>query len=57
MPKYLFSIEQPDGPPPGNIGQIMHDVGEVEDAMREAGIWLFSGGLTPADSATVSAAR
>ena len=55
MPKYLLSIEQPDGPTPEPevLEPIMREIGAIEDAMREAGIWVFSGGLIAADSATV----
>ncbi|GAB7042203.1 MULTISPECIES: YciI family protein [Catenuloplanes] len=55
MPKYLLSIEQPDGPAPEPeiLEPIMREVGAIRDAMREAGIWVFGGGLTAPESATV----
>ncbi|MDR7274427.1 YciI family protein [Catenuloplanes atrovinosus] len=55
MPHYLLSIQQPDGPPPGPevLDPIMRDVEIVNTAMRDAGVWVFAGGLTDAASATV----
>ena len=55
MPKYLLSIEQPDGPTPAPevLEPIMRELSSIEDAMRDAGVWIFSGGLTSPSSATV----
>jgi hypothetical protein len=53
MPHYLVAIQQPDGPPPAHIGQIMAEMVRVNDAMRAAGVLTFTAGLTPASSATV----
>ena len=55
MTQYLLAIYQPDGQPPAPevLGPIMDDVGAVRQEMRDAGVWVFSGGLHPADSATV----
>jgi hypothetical protein len=55
MPQYLLTVVEPTGgqtPSPQALAQIMEDVGEVDRAMREAGVWVFSGGLYPPDSAT-----
>jgi hypothetical protein len=55
MKQYLLSIYQPDGdpPPPEALEKIMADVRAVEDEMRAAGAWVFSGGLHAASTATV----
>lgn len=55
MKQYLLSIYQPDGdpPPPEVLETIAADVGAVQEEMRAAGAWVFSGGLHPASTATV----
>jgi hypothetical protein len=55
MKRYLLSIYQPDGdpPPPEVLDPIMADLATLNAEMREAGAWVFSGGLHPADTATV----
>jgi hypothetical protein len=55
MKQYLLSIYQPDGdPPPAEIlAPIMRDVGAVEEELRSAGAWVFSGGLHAPGTATV----
>ncbi|PRX44586.1 hypothetical protein B0I33_11198 [Prauserella shujinwangii] len=55
MAQYLLTIYQPDGdpPPPEILDPIMRDVEAVNAEMREAGAWVFSGGLLPPSSATV----
>jgi hypothetical protein len=55
MKQYLLSIYQPDGdpPPPDELEKIMRDVRAVEDDMRAAGAWVFSGGLHDPSTATV----
>jgi hypothetical protein len=55
MQQYLLTVYQPDGDPPPEVDleKIMRDVRALEDEMREAGAWVFSGGLHPAGSATV----
>jgi hypothetical protein len=47
MSHYLLSMYQPAGPPPPDVqlGAIMHDVGAVDQELREAGIRVFSNGL------------
>ncbi len=55
MTRYLLSVYQPygEGPPPDNLDEIMEDTRAVEDEMRAAGVWVFSGGLHPPDTASV----
>ena len=51
MKQYLLSIYQPDGdPPPADVlEQITHDVQAVDLELREAGAWVFAGGLHAAE--------
>lgn len=53
--QYLLSIYQPDGDPPAPdvLEQIAAAVGAVQEEMRAAGAWVFSGGLHSASAATV----
>jgi hypothetical protein len=56
MKQYLLSICYPAGgtqPPPEALQRIMRDVLALQKEMQAAGIWVFSGGLSPATSATV----
>jgi hypothetical protein len=56
MPQYLLTVVQPTGveiPPPEVLEPIMRDVDAVDREMREAGVWVFAGGLCPPASATV----
>jgi len=55
MKQYLLSIYQPDGdpPPPEVLGPIIRDINAVEQEMKAAGVWVFSGGLHPPSTATV----
>lgn len=55
MAQYLLSIYQPDGPPPADIDfELMRkELDSLNDEIRSAGAWVFTGGLFPADSATV----
>ena len=55
MKQYLLSVVQPDGdpPPPEILEPIMRDVEALGREMQEAGVWVFSGGLTPPSAATV----
>ena len=55
MKQYLLSIYQPDGPPPakGTLDKIMQDVNVLRQEMKNAGAWVFSGGLHPVSTATV----
>lgn len=55
MKRYLLSIYQPDGPipEPEVLDKIMTELNALNDEMRAAGAWVFSGGLHPPSSATV----
>ncbi|KSZ57171.1 YciI family protein [Rhodococcus sp. C26F] len=55
MAQYLLSIYQPDGEPPSPefLEPIMKKVAAWQNEIREAGVWVFSGGLHPPDTATV----
>jgi hypothetical protein len=55
MKQYLLSVYQPDGAPPPavQLEKIMRDVDAVSQEMRQAGAWVFSGGLHAPSTATV----
>jgi hypothetical protein len=55
MKQYLLSIYQPDGDPPSAdaLEEIEREVRAVDDEMRAEGVWVFSGGLHAAGTATV----
>ena len=55
MKTYLLSVVQPDGPIPRRerLEEIMRDVGAVNEELRAAGAWVFSGGLHDPSSATL----
>jgi len=56
MKQYMLSVCYPAGgtqPPPDVLQRIMRDVHAVQKEMQAAGVWIFSGGLTPPSSATV----
>jgi hypothetical protein len=56
MKQYLLSVCYPAGgtqPAPEALQRIMRDVHAVQKEMQTAGVWIFSGGLTPPTSATV----
>jgi hypothetical protein len=55
MRKYLLSVMQPDGPPPGPevMGPITRNLQQFHDELHAAGAWVFANGLHPAESATV----
>jgi len=55
MKQYLLSVYQPDGPapPPESLQRVMRDVYALRDEMRSANVWVFSGGLHEASTATV----
>jgi hypothetical protein len=59
MTRYLLSIYQPDGPPPPDVdlGEIMTNVDALIEETKAAGVWVFDGGLHPADIATVLTPR
>ena len=49
MPRYLFSIIQPDGPAPSAefLAPIMSDLAKVNADLTAAGARVFAAGLTP----------
>ncbi len=55
MPRYLFSIYQPDGEPPPRevLEPIMRNVGTVIQEMKASGAWVFNAGLHAPNTATV----
>ena len=56
MAKYLLSVCYPAGasqPAPAALQRIMGDVMALQSEMKSAGVWVFSGGLAAASSATV----
>jgi hypothetical protein len=54
MKQYLLSIYQPDGTPePEVLEPIMRDLEALNQRMRDAGAWVFAGGLHPPATATV----
>ena len=55
MKQYLLSVYQPDGdPPPADVlADIDRDLQALDQELRSAGAWVFSGGLHPPSTATV----
>src|ERR671936_1235578 len=55
MKQYLLSMYQPDGdpPPPEVLEPVMRDLNALEQEMKAAGAWVFSGGLHAPSTATV----
>jgi hypothetical protein len=55
MTRYLLSIYQPEGdpPPPEILEPIMREVEALRRDMKDAGVWVFDGGLHPPATATV----
>lgn len=54
MKQYLLSIYQPEGTPePEVLEPIMRDLETLNQRMRDAGAWVFAGGLHPPATATV----
>ena len=55
MKQYLLSVYQPDGPTPSReaLEKIMREVYELRQQMKDAGAWVFSGGLHPSTTSTV----
>ena len=53
MKQYLLSVYHPETEPPDDIDEIMRDVDAVNEELREAGGWVFAGGLHPSSSDTV----
>lgn len=59
MKQYLLSIYQPDGgpPPPEVLEPVMQKLDLLNQEIRAAGGWVFTGGLHPASTATVVRVR
>lgn len=56
MKQYLLSVYHPeDGTPPSQaeMDRIGQDVDALNDQIRQAGAWVFAGGLYPSSTATV----
>jgi hypothetical protein len=56
MTQYLLSVHMVEGAPepsPDAMAQMYKDVDVVNEEIRQAGIWVFAGGLHPANTATV----
>src|SRR4051795_12647500 len=56
MTQYLLTVVEPsegEAPEPEALDRIMKDVGEVDQEMRDAGVWVFAGGLHEPGTATV----
>ena len=55
MKQYLLSVYHPETEPPGPevMEKIMADVDAVNAELRQAGAWVFAGGLYPSSTATV----
>ncbi|MEU7868255.1 YciI family protein [Dactylosporangium sp. NPDC049140] len=55
MRLYLLSVIEPsvgEPPPPAEMEKIMAQVAEFDRSLKEAGAWVFSGGLHPPGTAT-----
>ena len=59
MTQYLLSIQQPDGPPPADLDLdgMKAELDALNDQLRDAGAFVFTGGLHPPSTATVLRAR
>jgi len=53
MTQYMLGIYHPDGPVPERLAEIMAELDVVNTEMRNAGAWVFAGGLAATSSATV----
>jgi hypothetical protein len=58
MPQYLLSVHSVDGEPrepmtEERMQQFMEQIGALEEEMKAAGAWVFSGRLHEPDTATV----
>jgi hypothetical protein len=55
MKRYLLGVYQPDGPlpPAADLDRVMRKVDAVGQELRNAGLWVFAGGLHEPSTATV----
>jgi hypothetical protein len=55
MTQYLLTVMQPTEMTitPDELDRVMQDVSAVDREMRDAGVWVFAGGLHPPSTATV----
>ncbi|SHN44190.1 YciI family protein [Cryptosporangium aurantiacum] len=55
MAQYLLSVYQPEGPAPEPeaLAGVFENLGKLQQEMKDAGAWVFSGGLEAPDTATV----
>lgn len=57
MTRYLLTIQQPDGEPPpavaARLPQMARDLRAIVTDLKQAGAWVFDGGLHPPSTATV----
>jgi hypothetical protein len=55
MKQYLLSVYQPEGdpPPPEVLEQVSRNLDALNQEIRDAGAWVFAGGLHPPSTATV----
>ena len=55
MPQYLLTIYQPNGPVPDEekLQRIGAELHRINAELRDAGSWVFTGGLHAPDTATV----
>ncbi|MET0866176.1 MAG: YciI family protein [Nakamurella sp.] len=55
MTRYLLSIYQPEGQPPGPefINEVAADLHELNTELKRAGAWVFTGGLHGPAASTV----
>jgi hypothetical protein len=56
MKQYLLSVHTVEGQPPlsdEDMQTVYRETDRVNNEMLAAGVWVFGGGLLPADSATV----
>ncbi len=55
MRQYLLTVYQPDGPPPPpeELERVSADLDALNAELRQAGAWVFAGGLHPPSTATV----
>jgi hypothetical protein len=56
MKQYMLSVYNAEGQPapsPEVMEEMYRDVEAVNVQLREAGVWVFAGGLQPASTATV----